>query len=131
LSALQEIACNGKNMPITQQQIQNAQNTQHTAAHDNSSQIRLVAGPGTGKSFAIEERIYWLINNVAPPNSIFVVSFTRAASLDLRNRIIKYCSQKSITTADQVSVTTLHSLALRILRSAGLLQAYPESPPIY
>jgi DNA helicase II / ATP-dependent DNA helicase PcrA len=28
----------------------------------------------------------------------------------------------------QVSITTLHSLALRILRSAGLLQAYPADP---
>ena len=30
----------------------------------------------------------------------------------------------------QVSVTTLHSLALRVLRSAGLLQAYPADPMV-
>jgi DNA helicase-2/ATP-dependent DNA helicase PcrA len=55
-------------MPITSQQIQNAQSIQHTAAHDANNQVRLIAGPGTGKSFAIEERVRWLINNGANPS---------------------------------------------------------------
>jgi len=39
-------------MPITPQQIQAAVVVQSAAAHDGSQQIRLVAGPGTGKSFS-------------------------------------------------------------------------------
>lgn len=114
-------------MPYTQQQIKNAQDQQYAAAHDQSSQIRLIAGPGSGKSYAIQERVHWLINRNVSPNNIFVVSFTRASTLDLRNRVDKYCREKGDVDVDQVSVSTLHSLALRVLRSAGLL-VYPADP---
>jgi DNA helicase-2/ATP-dependent DNA helicase PcrA len=116
-------------MPITPQQIQTAENLQHAAAHDPRGQVRLIAGPGTGKSFAIEERVYWLLNNGVNPHRIFVVSFTRASSHDLRNRITAYCSARGIQTSQFVSVSTLHSLALRALRAAGLL-AYPSDPSV-
>ncbi|MEQ9618904.1 MAG: ATP-dependent helicase [Deltaproteobacteria bacterium] len=115
-------------MPITLQQKNAAELIQNAAAHDNSQQIRLVAGPGTGKSFAIEERISWLIDNGANANNIFVVSFTRAAYIDLRSRIMSHCINRGITTAEQLNVSTLHSLALKILRAAGLLVAYPADP---
>jgi superfamily I DNA/RNA helicase len=116
-------------MPITPQQIQAAENLQHAAAHDQGGQVRLIAGPGTGKSFAIEERVCWLLNNGVNPHSIFVVSFTRASSHDLRDRIAGYCSARGIDTSHFVSVSTLHSLALRALRAAGLL-FYPSDPTV-
>jgi DNA helicase-2/ATP-dependent DNA helicase PcrA len=114
-------------MPFTQQQIQNAQNQQFRAAHDLSSQIRLIAGPGSGKSYAIQERVDWLLGRGIMPNHIFVISFTRASTLDLRNRIYRYCQDRGHATVDQVSISTLHSLALKVLRSAGLL-SYPADP---
>jgi len=114
-------------MPIRQEQIQSAKRTQDAAAHDASNQVRLIAGPGTGKSFAIVERVYWLLRRQIAPSRIFVVSFTRASARDLRKRIERYCIERGIQTASSVSVTTLHSLALRMLRAAGLL-AYPSDP---
>lgn len=117
-------------MPITPQQIQRAERIQHAAAHDPNSRVRVVAGPGTGKSFVIEERVYWLVSNGASATGIFVVSFTRAASRDLKARIQRYCTNRGLPVAGTVSVTTLHSLALRILRAAGLLTAYPTEPMV-
>jgi DNA helicase-2/ATP-dependent DNA helicase PcrA len=114
-------------MPLTQAQIRNAQLQQDTAAHDPQRQIRLIAGPGTGKSFAIQERVRWLLSNGVPPSRIYVVSFTRAAALDLKRRIQRYCQEKGLHNSEQVSVSTLHSLALRSLRAANLL-AYPVDP---
>lgn len=114
-------------MSITQEQIQVAQTRQHIAAHDTNAQIRLIAGPGSGKSFAIQERVKWLLDKNIHPDSIFVVSFTRASTLDLRNRIIEYCQEAGHQNAEQINVSTLHSLALRALRSAGLL-TYPADP---
>ena len=117
-------------MPITDQQIQIAQARQYAAAHDPGPQIRLVSGPGTGKSYAIEERVRWLLDEKStPPERIFVVSFTRAASTDLRSRVQTCCRRKGLPGADRVSVSTLHSLALRALRKAGLLH-YPADPLI-
>lgn len=42
-------------MTITQQQINQAKLVQDAAAQDLTQAVRLVAGPGTGKSFVIEE----------------------------------------------------------------------------
>ncbi|MBU1565139.1 MAG: ATP-dependent helicase [Proteobacteria bacterium] len=115
-------------MGFTQQQINAAKVVQDQAAHDISPQIRLVAGPGTGKSFSIGERVKWLINNGVNPNTIFAVSFTRAAAEDLQDGILKYCA--AIPAASAINVSTLHSLALSILAKGGKLTQYPTNPRI-
>lgn len=115
-------------MPLSQAQIQLAQATQHAAAHDQRPQIRLVAGPGTGKSSSIEARVLWLMGQGVPPASIRAVSFTRASALDLRERIHAYGTRNGQAAVNQVRVTTLHSLALQTLRAAGQLTAYPVDP---
>lgn len=114
-------------MPITQVQIQAAKAIQDAAAHDTAQQVRLVAGPGTGKSFSIEERVFWLLNKGIQAERIAAVSFTRASAMDLRQRVRTYCAQQNQPSGDNVKVSTLHSLALRLLRAAGLLQ-YPANP---
>ena len=115
-------------MAFTQQQITSATTVQNAAAHDISPQVRLVAGPGTGKSFSIGERISWLINQGISPNSIFAVSFTRAAADDLKAGILRYCT--AVPAANQINVSTLHSLALSILARGGRLTQYPASPRV-
>ncbi len=98
-------------MPLTQAQIQTAQAAQYAAAHDQGQPVRVVAGPGTGKSSAIEEWVRWLLAQGVQPAAIHAVSFTRASALDLRQRVHAYCAQNGQPTATQVRVTTLHSLA--------------------
>lgn len=115
-------------MAITAAQIQAAQAIQHAAAHDTASQVRVVAGPGTGKSFTIEERVCWLLAQGVAPEQVCAVSFTRASALDLRRRVQSYCLQNGQPTVTRVRVSTLHALALRTLRAAGLLTAYPADP---
>ncbi len=115
-------------MPFTPMQIAAAQAVQHAAAGDAKPQVRVVAGPGTGKSATIEERVRWLLAAGVPPTAIHAVSFTRASARDLRYRVHTYCSQHGQPSATSVRVTTLHSLALRTLRAANLLAAYPADP---
>lgn len=117
-------------MPLTAQQIQAAEAIQRAAAHDASAQVRLVAGPGTGKSRSIEERVCWLLGSGTAPQSIYVVSFTRAASRDLQERIESHCTRNAQPGVAMVRVSTLHSLALRLLRAGGLLGAFPVGPYI-
>ena len=101
---------------------------QTAAATSQAPQTRVVAGPGTGKSKTIEERVGWLILQDVNPVSIAVVSFTRASAQDLLLRIREYAHQYQIPAMGEVRVTTLHSLALRVLRRAGLLAQYPVDP---
>jgi superfamily I DNA/RNA helicase len=116
-------------MPIPQNHIDEAQAVQHQAAHDQSPQVRLIAGPGAGKSAAIEARVFWLLEQGVPAAEIFAVSFTRASARDLRDRIHRYCADNGQADASGVQVSTLHSLALRVLRKAGLLASrYPADP---
>jgi superfamily I DNA/RNA helicase len=117
-------------VPLARLDVAAAENEQHAAAHDGARQVRLIAGPGTGKSATIEERVRWLLQSGIAPGSLFVVSFTRASSAELRERIRAYCTRRGAAGGDQVSVTTLHSLALRVLRRAGLLAAYPAGPMV-
>jgi DNA helicase II / ATP-dependent DNA helicase PcrA len=115
-------------MPITDAQKNAAQAVQEAAAHDTAAQVRLVAGPGTGKSQSIEERICWLIREGVPAESICAVSFTRASATDLRLRVHRFAAEPGYDTIDGVRVTTLHSLALRVLREAGQLDTFPVEP---
>lgn len=118
-------------MGITPLQIQEAKTIQDTAAHDMNQTVRLVAGPGTGKSFVIEGRVFWLLaNQNIPPEDIIAISFTRAASKDLKDRIYGYCLKQNQTNVVDVRVSTLHSLALYILRRTGNLTTFPINPII-
>lgn len=116
-------------MPITVAQKSQAEQSQWTAARDGAPQVRLVAGPGTGKSHTIEKRVADLLTNGATPGNIYVISFTRATCAELAQRIRTFCSTLPCSNAaEQVRVSTMHSLALRILRRASLLSSYPSTP---
>lgn len=118
-------------MPITQAQYQAAGVAQNTAAHDRSPQVRLVAGPGTGKSFSIGERIHWLLQNGTPDSQIYAVSFTNAASKELAEGITNYLTRLGCySTLPTIHVSTLHSLALSALTRAGRLAQYPVNPHV-
>jgi len=119
-------------MPITQAQATAAEQAQTLAAIEPANRVRLVAGPGTGKSATIERRVAHLLNNGANPQRSFVISFTRAACNELQDRIVRHCANQPCAAASaQVRVSTMHSLALRILRSAAVLATlYPDDPVV-
>ena len=115
-------------MSITPAQVASAERVQHRAAHSPSAQVRLLAGPGTGKSSSIEERVRWLVTNGQDPARVAAVSFTRASARDLEARIHLFGIRNGLPTLTLVHVSTLHALALKILRQAGLLTRFPVDP---
>ena len=118
-------------MPITDAQKAMAEQHQWNAARDRSSQVRLVAGPGTGKTHTIEKRIADLLNSGSTPTNVYVISFTRATCAELRSRIQAFCSSQPCSgVATQIHISTMHSLSLKILRRANLLTSYPSGIPI-
>ncbi len=117
-------------MPITAAQKAAAEQHQWNAAHDPAPQVRLVAGPGTGKTRTIEKRVAHVIVNGATAGSVFVISFTRATCAELRKRISTFLNANSLGAASSVHVSTMHALALRILRLGNLLNQYPSDPTV-
>ena len=80
-------------------------------ASSGSRIIRSIAGPGSGKSFAIKRRIIRLLEAGTKPEKILAVTFTRTSAADLRKEI----SSIDITGCEKVDARTIHSLALLIL----------------
>ena len=115
-------------MAISLAQYTAAKQVQHRAAHDASPQVRLLAGPGTGKSYSIGERVKWLLGNGVPGASIWAVSFTNASTDDLKIGIDDYCN--AVPGITDVRVRTLHSLALSVLAKGGKLAFYPVRPRV-
>lgn len=115
-------------MSIPAASIGPAQQAQQNAAHDPAAQVRLVVGPGTGKSSSIEQRVSWLLLEGCPPARIFAISFTRASTKDLKHRINAHCIAQGQNGVAGVNVSTMHSLALRTLRRANLLAQYSVDP---
>ena len=95
--------------------------------------IRVIAGPGSGKTLAIERRIRRLIEGTkVPPARIFVGAFNR--------EIARQLAESIASTDSDVEVSTIHSLAYRLLRenpvarqgrSLRILLGYELEPLLY
>lgn len=89
-----------------------------------------LAGPGSGKTTVIVERICHLLERGVPARNILVLTFTRAAAVEMRERFIKRIQEKAENDADhgsgavvsaarQVLFGTFHSAFFQILRYSG------------
>ncbi len=93
-------------------------------AQVDKSPLRVVAGPGTGKSFALMRRVARLLAVGNSPESIFLCSFTRTAAADLAESI----AQILTAGADKIRTSTLHSYCFEVLAKADVLTATHRVP---
>ena len=82
-------------------------------AQDPSAVLYVLAGPGTGKTFAMMRRVARLLEEGVDPSRMLVCSFTRTAARDLREQL----ETLAVPGADQVKAQTLHSLCFSTLSS--------------
>jgi len=93
-------------------------------ASSTASVIRALAGPGSGKSFAIKRRVARLLESGIDPKKILAITFTRTAAQDVKREILSL----GIEGADQVHSRTLHSHALKILMVNEVLERTDRVP---
>ena len=91
----------------------------HNIASDNNQRIRVVAGPGTGKSFAMKRRVARLLEEGTEPSRVLPVTFTRVAAEDLHRELVGM----GVPRCDELEGTTLHRLCLRRLSRNAVLAA--------
>ena len=96
----------------------------HKIASSVNSRIRVLAGPGTGKSFAMCRRVARLLEADVAPERILPVTFTRVAAADLHSELVGM----GVTGCEALKATTLHSLALRMLLQNHVPGAYGRVP---
>ena len=74
----------------------------------------VLAGPGSGKTRVITYRIAnMVVNKNIKPTSILAISFTKASSLEMKNRAISLSNDYRM---NKVTYGTFHSVFFRILR---------------
>lgn len=93
-------------------------------ASSTNPRIRVVAGPGTGKSFAMKRRVARLLESGVDSGSILPVTFTRVAAEDLHRELVGM----EVPGCDHLEGVTLHSLALRMLMRNHVLGATGRTP---
>src|SRR5690606_24284107 len=81
----------------------------------------VLAPPGTGKTFVLIERLKYLVDRGVTPGRIVVLSFTRAAVREIRQRLFQQVDlgQASLDVR-LVELRTFDSVASRLLIAAGV-----------
>lgn len=83
------------------------------AIEHNTGPMLVLAGPGSGKTTVIVARVRYLIEKrKIPPHRILVITFTRAAADEMKQRFLAQSAQTG------VQFGTFHSIFFRILRQS-------------
>ncbi|TDJ75147.1 ATP-dependent helicase [Pseudomonas putida] len=79
--------------------------------------VLIIAGPGSGKTFTLVERIVYLITHKGvAPESLLVVTFTDKAARELTTRISNRLAELNIQfNLNEMYLGTFHSICLRLL----------------
>jgi DNA helicase II / ATP-dependent DNA helicase PcrA len=88
------------------------------------SPLRVMAGPGTGKSFAMKRRIARLLKEQAQPHRILAVTFTRNAAASL----IQDLKTLGVDGSDLIVAGTLHGFCFGLLSKEEVLALSGRTP---
>ena len=82
--------------------------------------VAVVAGPGTGKTRTLVERVVWLVNEKGVrPGEITAVTFTHQAAAGMRQRLEARLGGKRAVS--RMRIGTFHAICLELLGDVGLL----------
>lgn len=93
-------------------------------AEMDHSPIRVLAGPGTGKTFALMRRVARLLQEQANANRMLVCTFTRTAARDLQGELTRL----GLENAERVRSGTLHSFCYGLLSRGEVLELTGRVP---
>lgn len=87
---------------------------QHDAIYFDKGVAELIAGPGSGKTFVLTNRIKTLISEYGVrPEAILVITFTRASAIEMQDRFYKLMDNEH----PLVTFGTFHSVFFQMLRT--------------
>ena len=102
---------------------------QRQAAETVEGPVLILAGAGSGKTRTVTYRVAHMISNLnISPKEILGVSFTNKAAKEMRDRVFSLLTKKR---ARGITLTTFHSLGVRILRQKIDLLGYLKNFTIY
>jgi DNA helicase-2/ATP-dependent DNA helicase PcrA len=93
------------------------------AATDDSP-LRVMAGPGTGKSFALKRRVARLLGEGVNPARILAVTFTRNAAASL----LEDLHALGVDGCENIRIGTLHAFCYSVLMKGEVLNILDRVP---
>jgi len=102
-------------MPLTDEQ--------RDIVNTRGQPLLVLAGPGTGKTEVLGQKILYLLRNgLATKKEIVGITFTAKAAKSMQNRL----EELGLPLHEQPTICTLHSLATKILKEKGSKINIPE-----
>jgi len=94
-----------------------ASDAQRKAILSTEGPLLIIAGPGSGKTFTLVERVVYLVTKKGiAPESLFVVTFTDKAARELRTRISNRLNELGVSfNLNEMYLGTFHSICLRLI----------------
>jgi len=86
--------------------------------------LRVMAGPGTGKTFAMKRRVARLLEEGVPAGRLLVVTFTRVAAASLVTEL----GQLGVEGCADINAGTLHSFCFRVLNRQQVFEFVNRVP---
>lgn len=93
----------------------------------SDSNILVVAGAGSGKTFTMTQRVIALINQGVAPESILGLTFTNKAASELLSRVSGAVSKSSSNSFLKPEVMTYDSFFQSIVRKYGILIGFSQN----
>ena len=90
---------------------------QNTALSHKNGPMMVLAGPGSGKTTVITHRIKTLLEQGVNPSGILVITFTKAAATEMKERFYQL-TEGIKSDYQKVSFGTFHSIFYQILKLA-------------
>ena len=100
---------------------------QRKAAKIVEGPLLVLSGAGTGKTTTVVNRIAYMLSRGVKSEEILAVTFTNKAAREMSERVKKMIGK----SAENMQVSTFHSLGLRILRENYKLAGYRSRFTIY
>jgi len=88
---------------------------QHEAVTHPGGPLLIIAGAGTGKTYALVERFAWLAQHGTPPDAILLLTFSSAGAEELRERVEIRLGTAGVAY-EELWITTFHAFCARVLR---------------
>lgn len=93
--------------------------SQSTAIRHQDGPLLVLAGPGSGKTTVVTKRVQYLVQECRiSPSSILVITFTKAAAIEMKERFLRLMEQEEQAPRGygNVSFGTFHAVFFSILK---------------
>ncbi|MCI9336438.1 MAG: ATP-dependent helicase [Lachnospiraceae bacterium] len=101
----------------------NANQAQKNAIMHLRGPCLVLAGPGSGKTYTITNRILYLLEQGVVPERILVITFMKEAALSMQNRFQEMAKAAGGPSFYPVNFGTFHSIFYHILRESKALKS--------